>query len=54
MSVRQFITYHLLARAEQFQQEARVSLYLRPAAFPARAVRWYLAARIARERAKSV
>jgi hypothetical protein len=33
--------------------EARASLYLNPQQFPALAVRWYLAARIERERAKS-
>ena len=54
MSVRQFITYHLSAHAEHLQHEARVSLYLRPSAFPSLAVRWYLAARIERERTKSV
>ena len=54
MSVRQFITYHLSARAEHLQQETRVALYLRPSAFPSLAVRWYLTARIERERAKSV
>ena len=54
MSIRQFITYHISARAEHLQHEARVSLYLRPSAFAALAVRWYLAARIERERAKSV
>jgi len=54
MSVRQFITYHLSARAEHLQQEARVALYLRPSAFPSLAVRWYLTARAERERAKSV
>ena len=53
MSVRQFITYHLAARAEYLQHEARVALYLRPSAFPALAVRWYLATRIERERTKS-
>ena len=50
MSIRQFITYHLSARAEHIQQETRVALYLRPSAFPALAVRWYLAARAERER----
>ena len=54
MSVRQFITYHLSARAEHLQHAARVSLYFRSTAFPALAVRWYLAARIERERAKCV
>jgi hypothetical protein len=53
MPLRQFITYHLSARAEHLQQETRVALYLRPSAFPALAVRWYLTARIERERAKS-
>jgi hypothetical protein len=54
MPLRQFITYRLSARAEHLQYEARVSLYLRPSAFPALAVRWYLVARAERERAKSV
>ena len=54
MSVPQFITYHLSTRAAHIQHEARVSLYLRPSAFAVLAVRWYLAARIERERAKSV
>ena len=54
MSIQQFITYHLSARAEHLQHEAQVALYLRPSAFPSLAVRWYLAARIERERAKGV
>jgi hypothetical protein len=38
---------------EHYYNEARISLYLYPDRFARNAVRWYLAARIERERAKS-
>jgi hypothetical protein len=53
MLLRQFITYRLSTSAEYLHNESRVALYLRPSAFPALAVRWYLAARIERMRAKN-
>jgi len=48
-----YLSYRLSTKAEYLHNEARVALYFRPSAFPALAVRWYLAARIERERAKS-
>ena len=44
-----YLSYRLSARAEYLHNESRVALYLHPSAFPALAVRWYLAARAERE-----
>jgi hypothetical protein len=49
-----YLSYRLSTSAEYLHNESRVALYLRPSAFPALAVRWYLAARAERERMKNV